>query len=833
MVKAFLSHSSENKEFVRAVADDLGRQFCLFDEQVFDTGETFKNSIESHLDASSIFVLFATSNALKRMWVDFEINEAWYRKLEGGLTKALVFLIDSSTQHSELPSWLSRAKVSRTNIPKMVAREIRQHLDELIRSEQHPHFEGRSADIERFQTLMTPVGLPAPHVAAVYGLPNIGRKTFIAKAAQLTFSFNRILPVLISEGDELTDLAIKIATLLEPYSTRLGFEHIVTTIRSSSPEKLKDRIALNLRVAVANKELPVFIDDGGMFTSDGFFRENVKTILNAAELQRDFYVFIISNRKPADLIPALPLRPLLPEHVKRLITKIAAAAEVNLNVTQITELGEYVNGYPPSAYYAVELAKEYGIAALLAEKQRLVQFRTVVFVKYLTDRILNDDQKLILSILARYSPIPMGVLKDAIGCDAASLSASIMVLIDHSLVLPDEAGLYAIAEPLADAVSSAFRQQIDIDHDVIYRSLKGLLAADDAELPRLELYRLLFKASIRSGTSTNDVFHMTSDLIRLAEDFYHRRDYKQCVTVAQLALEELPKSEKARDLLIRGLIQDEQWISAENEIEIHRKNAPTRDIYFLVGFLERKRGRLKQALDAFLEAERLGRSGVTMKREIAMCYFLDDQPTDAKKYISEAMQLKPDRFIVDLSIQIATREGDEATARSGLEKLEVLDSLPFVKHRLSTIELRFGSVASALSAAREAVEAVKDDRPPFGLLSQLATCLTRQGDFSAAEAIIQRMSKQYHNQRSDIRLGLECRLEIERKRYSRALQILENIKNDTFLVYKAMKRDALTGELAIGVLTDELRIKYSKLLDLLNAELASKDVSGSWLTLVR
>ncbi len=42
IVRAFLSHSSKDKEFVRAVAQEMGRQHCIFDEQAFETGNEFK-----------------------------------------------------------------------------------------------------------------------------------------------------------------------------------------------------------------------------------------------------------------------------------------------------------------------------------------------------------------------------------------------------------------------------------------------------------------------------------------------------------------------------------------------------------------------------------------------------------------------------------------------------------------------------------------------------------------------------------------------------------------------------------------------------------------------
>jgi hypothetical protein len=40
-MKAFLSHSWSDAEFVRAVAGELGRQFTWLDVHAFDTGDDF------------------------------------------------------------------------------------------------------------------------------------------------------------------------------------------------------------------------------------------------------------------------------------------------------------------------------------------------------------------------------------------------------------------------------------------------------------------------------------------------------------------------------------------------------------------------------------------------------------------------------------------------------------------------------------------------------------------------------------------------------------------------------------------------------------------------
>ncbi|HCD1616998.1 TPA: hypothetical protein NBH86_004832, partial [Serratia marcescens] len=431
------------------------------------------------------------------------------------------------------------------------------------------------------------------------------------------------------------------------------------------------------------------------------------------------------------------------------------------------------------------------------------------------------------------SPIPINVIVDVVGSDAELVAGSVIKLIEHSLVVLNDKGLYAISEPIADSVIKLFREEGDVDHTATYNSLKKHLASQNEELPRLDLMRLLFKAAARSGQSLDETFHMSNDLIKLAEDYYHQRDYKQCIRFAELSLTEVPDNEKSTELLIRSFIQDEQWDHALDRIDIYSRYAVKRNISFLRGFYHRKRGELVDAINSFLESERSGHTGVALKRELAMCYYLNNQIPESKRYVLEAMKRNETKFIVDLFIQIATREGNEEQAREGLLKLEQLDTVSFVQHRLSTVELRFGDVSVALDAAKKALESFKGERPPFGILSQLATCYTRSGNFLEAEDIINRLSKQFDNKKNDIRLGLECRLEIEKGRYSLALKILSRIKNKDLLVYKAMERDALIGELRVSSLTDQQRIAYTESLSKLNYELDAKDVTNSWMDLIK
>jgi TIR domain len=91
-MRAFLSHSSADKRFVEAVARELGRQFCAFDQHEFDSGEDFRNAIRKALDSSDLFILFASKTSRERKWVEFELDEAELRKIRGSIKRILVLL---------------------------------------------------------------------------------------------------------------------------------------------------------------------------------------------------------------------------------------------------------------------------------------------------------------------------------------------------------------------------------------------------------------------------------------------------------------------------------------------------------------------------------------------------------------------------------------------------------------------------------------------------------------------------------------------------------------------------------------------------------------------
>jgi hypothetical protein len=101
--KAFLSHSSKDKTFVREVCKLLAASRREFDEETFDGGKRNAEEIFNSLSRSDLFVLFASINALTSShWISSEIKIAQEFVYSGKLGGVIVFIIDE-LDHSELP----------------------------------------------------------------------------------------------------------------------------------------------------------------------------------------------------------------------------------------------------------------------------------------------------------------------------------------------------------------------------------------------------------------------------------------------------------------------------------------------------------------------------------------------------------------------------------------------------------------------------------------------------------------------------------------------------------------------------------------------------------
>ena len=386
-----------------------------------------------------------------------------------------------------------------------------------------------------------------------------------------------------------------------------------------------------------------------------------------------------------------------------------------------------------------------------------------------------------------------------------------MFLIDCSLVIPDDSGNYAIADPVVEAVHRITSLN-DIDHHSIATSIADHLddaTSDDRDV--LRLARALFRANRISGVmgqraeNARMEIGLVSDLVRLQMDSYHSRDYDSALEFGRLALDRNDTSPDAHAYVVRSFAQLGSREEALAHLDKYRSFARLKDVYFLQGFVERISGNLTAAKTAFEESLRRGRSGLAVHREIAHVYFLLGYTEGARRHVEMALKSprgSENRFLVDLQIQIAIRQRDEDTVREKLDLLEQIDSEGFFDHRKSTAELAFGNIDEAYASIRRAIERTRP--PTAAMLAQAARCSIESRDFESAESCLIFLRRDFKHKARRLMPNLECRYEIARGNFADALSMLGEHRDDD-AVRRLLRKRALEGLLDTSKPTEETR----------------------------
>ena len=126
--KAFISHSSAQKDFVEEVVRELGRDFVNVDMHCFEAGGELTDEITAHINGSNIFVLMLSDMALNSKWVIQEARLVHSKMLDGDDVVFLPFIVDNAITHSDERfdknglKWVKKYLVKPENSPSIVAR---------------------------------------------------------------------------------------------------------------------------------------------------------------------------------------------------------------------------------------------------------------------------------------------------------------------------------------------------------------------------------------------------------------------------------------------------------------------------------------------------------------------------------------------------------------------------------------------------------------------------------------------------------------------------------------------------------------------------------------
>ena len=401
---------------------------------------------------------------------------------------------------------------------------------------------------------------------------------------------------------------------------------------------------------------------------------------------------------------------------------------------------------------------------------------------------------MILKILSGYSPLPLKVI---LGLFTEMMSEDeghdkLYQLIDSSLVRIVDGNSYGIADPIKGSVSEVFGYPSNEELNKVYIKLKNFIETVEED-KKLELSRVLFRLSQSiEGFKGEDIgISLNSDYIKLLEDNYHQRRYKEAVEIGRKAVELNPKNSKALTFLIKALIQEEEWDEAEEVLSQLNNIDEPKNFNYLKGFYNRKKGNLPQAIQSYEEAYRHGRKDFALYRELSHCYLIEGDLNNAKSHIMQANAMQPNNNqVIDMATKVLTRLGEYEDAEKYLEKLRLLDKQEHYYLRLSYYLLSVGRYPEAETAALASLEH-SGDRFFAGRIQLIKSQIFNK-NFEDAERNLGSLDNDFPKNKLDVKTSLRVSLALAKGDYELAFKRVNTIINKQSVQYKSLRAKCLS-----------------------------------------
>lgn len=636
MIKAFLSHSSSDKEgYVRIVAKWLGRDNIIYDEFTFEEGERPLEEIIKGLDNSSLFVIFLSENALNSDWVKREIVEAKIRLDDGLLNKVFPIIIDDKLTYEDarIPDWLrDNYNLKPIKRAQVASKRIHNKLRELSWAK-HPKlkirnsvFVGRNDHQENFESRIHDFDKKKPTVIIASGLPGVGRRTFLHRAlykTNITETSNKPSSILLDRNVSIEDFILKL--------NDLGLIELDDQVYALSDKTVEEKIQIIHKImdaAYQSKELIYLVDDGCLANYE---RSISSWFLKTIDLyhNHNFPIFCIAskysvnfrNRPRNDAFYFIELNELNANERKRLFKQFLELYNVQIGKKEFEDISILLSGFPDQAIFAVDILREDSITKISDKIPIIAQFNTEKASILLRKYESQDDILDFIRLLAQFEVITSDFIFSLI-------SEEIFYPILEKLAaehIVELIGIDGEVIRLNDIVRDYIkRNRINLKDEIVNKintQVKSLVEHDDLFERDSSEYIFTLKEALKNNISINEDLLIPSHYLRCMKDLYYTQgSLEQIVKLADIILQK----EKNIDYRVlqdiryylclalakkknKRLLQEVQHIKGDEHT-------------FLLGYYYRLCGRLKEALEKFQNIVDAKYVGDRAKREIVQVY---------------------------------------------------------------------------------------------------------------------------------------------------------------------------------------------------------------------
>lgn len=410
MKKAFISHSSIQKEFVNNVAALIGHDNLCVDMLCFEPGMELNKVIKESIASANLFVIFFSSESLSSTWVEDELR--YVRPLIKEKKIAFCpFIIDDKIKWNDVPDWVSDYLTETIINPFIVANIIKRRIRELVYKsipylkQKEELFEGRGTDMEKMKTVYYEKdGLRA---VVISGIKHVGRKKFAKHFIQnelisTTRCFYEPAIINLEEYESVDAFCLYLNDFLREYTR----EETLGIIAKGEKETVEFCVTLLNKWHTLKQSL-IIIDNRSIVKQDGDISHWFILLINHSELLPAVHLLVVSAINPKAMLMTREqhlmshtLSALNLSSLQTLFRKYASICSVNISIPKVEEIIKQLSGYPAQVYNIVDLIKEEGVDFAIKNLPDIQRIYDTDFIKAINLFKYREDSLLLLNILS-------------------------------------------------------------------------------------------------------------------------------------------------------------------------------------------------------------------------------------------------------------------------------------------------------------------------------------------------------------------------------------------------------------------------------------------------
>lgn len=810
-MKAFLSHTSSDKDLVGLVHQKLENQNAWYDAANIENGESIPEKINEGLKYATHYVLFWSRKACESNWVRAELNAAFVRMM-ANKCKFMIFILDNTP----LPELLQPYKYD--YIDKKDLQKASDIIVEKIFSQ-----EGSVTRLSEFVNRTKEIGDIEESIRDGYkliilqGILGIGKSSLAEKAFTWLYP-NKAMSRIIIDFNLIPGIAELAIEMSNKTKKNLINQNKTTIEQQENIKYFIEYISAN-NILLILKDVKKWLNEDGTMNSDMLFVTdlivNTPMFSYATIMTTSRYIDIPYNYY--DTTRQLPVLGLEDSNIAQIIKNNLPenfSGDDNKNL----EFAKRLYGYPLGAKLGAYRIANHGYDYYLKQPPKIQALKVSLAKQLISYAELSNECLEYLKIVAL--------------CQSRLRNNEYILVFpefsDSIAKLSDEAFFAGIVKYSEDGCYKLELLVEDYFYDLAFNDLKCKEYCDRLEKTLLRIierkdinYMRLVPATVHILTLNGRIdkaiqvrAELTATITSSMWDMYNHREYEEANKVAEQLITIDSENVEARYVkalcLTRFDEDDEAKKILDNLLEENADNAAR--YYYALGRIQKKQGKYNKAIELYKTAILNRRRYLSPYRELAECYILMDNISDAKIAIENAKKIDESNvFVILLEARLLQKEDCADKAIELLENQSIFEKEP------AQIFFRKGRVFDQLGNKEQAKEcyirALDYDSKTYDAKLCLLNHQIIDEPLTAEEEMIA-LKNVLRGKRKFILTNIEARyVGYQKHNEEKSIEILDNVpKNFRDKQWYAVKRQLLENSIRKHSLAkrDILANEYTK-----------------------